>query len=295
MPGFADASRPALKSLGRVSVEAKQAVDEGAEEVPLLARSGRDAERTTEPVKDLAHDIDDPRRIVEYDTRAERTCDDRTKPCWATGRDGPTGYTGMEGLLNYAYYLAGATNQVDQVSHILHVGIYTVGDFGDPCGAGWWTGHEPDGVLTGVPKEGGGKTTDFLEADPCVSWLGASQPGINEDLGLPPYDPAVCPNGSLAPELCDPAGPEIRAKRGKVRKPGDIKAVAKQLAERAPRAERADESNERDGKPRPLNGLTDLLGPVVADLPLVGQNKGQRRDSTGLDALLGVLFGEPGR
>ena len=39
-------------------------------------------------------------------------------------------------------------------------------------------------------------TTNILEADRCVSWLGANQPGINQDLGLPPYDPSVCPEGT---------------------------------------------------------------------------------------------------
>ena len=30
------------------------------------------------------------------------------------------------------------------------------------------------------------------------AWLGPNQPGINEDLGLPPYDPSVCPDGHRA-------------------------------------------------------------------------------------------------
>jgi virulence factor Mce-like protein len=315
LPGFADASRPALRSLGRASVEAKKAVDEGAEEVPLLRRSGRNAKRATEPVKHFARDIDDPGRIVEYDRRAARTCDDDSKPCWATGRTGPTGYTGMEGLLNYAYFLAGATNQVDQVSHILHVGIYTVADQGDPCGAGWWTGREPDGELTGVPAEGGGRTTDFLESDLCVSWLGASQPGINEDLGLPPYDPAVCPEGSVAPELCDPGGEPVKAPRGKLRRPGDIKAIAKQLAGKRGGSQRSSAPGKAGGESKPAPGpLGDLLDPVLPDSPLgqagetledlgdgLGKGLGVRFErrrgdrSDGLELLLGVLFGGAAR
>ena len=131
-----------------------------------------------------------------------------TRPGRATraGRPAPTGYTGFEGLLNYAYYLAGATNQVDQIGHLLHVNIYSVGDNGSPCGGTFWTGGEPGTPTFGVPAADGGLTTKLRDAATCVSWLGPNQPGINQDLGLGPYDPSVCPEGSDAPELCRPAG-----------------------------------------------------------------------------------------
>ena len=65
-----------------------------------------------------------------------------------------------------------------------------------------------------MPAAGGGTTTDILDADRCVAWLGDSAPGINEDLGLPRYDPSVCPNGTeperAAEELCDPDVPSNR-------------------------------------------------------------------------------------
>jgi hypothetical protein len=55
-----------------------------------------------------------------------------------------------------------------------------------------------------VPKAGGGTTTNFNEIDPCVAWLGPTQPGINQDIGSPRYDASVCPNGSSDLSLCDP-------------------------------------------------------------------------------------------
>ena len=43
------------------------------------------------------------------------------------------GYTGLEGLLNYAYYQPGALNQYDQIGHSLHFTLYNV--FTGQCGA----------------------------------------------------------------------------------------------------------------------------------------------------------------
>ena len=47
-----------------------------------------------------------------------------------------------------------------------------------------------------------------MEIADCATWLGPNQPGINEDLGLPQYDPSVCPGGTFPEhareDLCDP-------------------------------------------------------------------------------------------
>ncbi len=212
-PDFADNGRVALTSLGVASEVGEAAAEEAGEETDALRRSGRDAPAITELLKDLLRDIDDPRRAVEIDARAARTCDDPTRSCWATGRAAPTGYTGMEGVLNYAYYLAGATNQVDAISHLLHVNIYSAGPVGNPCGT-WFTGGEPGSANFGVPASDGGLTTNIHDAAPCVSWLGPNQPGLNYEVNLPPYDPSVCPEGSDAPELCNPAGASATATGG---------------------------------------------------------------------------------
>jgi hypothetical protein len=105
----------------------------------------------------------------------------------------------MEGLLNYVYYQAGALNQFDAVGHLLHFSLFDVGL--GPCG-NYNAGNT-------VPARGGGQTTNLLDADPCVSWTGPAQPGINQNPGLTdisPYDPSVCPDGSTDLQLCDPNG-----------------------------------------------------------------------------------------
>jgi hypothetical protein len=118
------------------------------------------------------------------------------------------GYTGLEALLNYVYYQAGALNQYDQYGHLLHFSLFDVG--ASPCGS-YNAGDNPSdnapppgGHSIGVPKAGGGTTTSFSQADPCVSWLGPTQPGINQNIGAPRYDKSVCPDGSKDTSLCDP-------------------------------------------------------------------------------------------
>jgi hypothetical protein len=138
---------------------------------------------------------------VEIDERAARDTG-RTNP--EPGQRDTKGYTGFESLLNWLYYLVGTTNQFDSVAHSMHINLNTFET--GPCGH-VTSGRDPETGEVGVPAEGGGLTTNIVDAARCVQWLGPNQPGINEDLGLPPYDPRVCPNGTepvAAEYLCDP-------------------------------------------------------------------------------------------
>jgi hypothetical protein len=175
-----------------------------------LAEAGKDAPVTAEILADFLRDLDDPRRVVEINDAAAAT----------TGRTGEQpgtrntmGYTGFEGLLNYAYYQSLALNQFDRAGHTLHIGLQEV--FTGPCGA-FSTGRNPTTGDYGIPTDGGGTTTSFDEAPRCGTWLGPNQPGVNEDLGLPKYHPSVCPQGTAPDrariELCDMADP-ARARR----------------------------------------------------------------------------------
>jgi len=202
LPDFNPAATDSVVSLGKASVVGERALEKGRDEIAQLA----DAAKTSfSPANDLANflrDIDDPDRAIETDRRANRD----------TGRKGETGYTGMEGLLNYVYYQTGAINQFDEVGHLLHFSIFEIDE--GPCGAFNAGEYEEE---KGVPNaDGSGATTDILQANRCVAWLGDNQPGLseNDDLGeLPPYSPKVCPNGSSAPELCNPAGTARSASR----------------------------------------------------------------------------------
>ena len=209
LPAFNRATQRSLVSLGKAAVPGRRALTLGVKNGTFAAL--RDAADqgpvTTELLKDFLNDIDDPRRIVELDTRAEKTCEDKTQSCYATGRDGPTGYLGTEGVLNYIYYLAGALNNYDGVGHLLHFSLYDV--FAGPCGS--YNSQQS------YPANGGGRTDNILEAEECVSWLGRNQPGITpghleEDLGIPKYHPSVCDeNDSTDYDICDPNAPPRRA------------------------------------------------------------------------------------
>jgi virulence factor Mce-like protein len=220
LPAFNKASERSLTSLGRAAVVGRQALTQGKDEIQALAKSGKNAYPVANTLDKLLLDLDSPSRHIETDQRAARTCNDKTAPCWSTGRKAPTGYDGFEGLLNYVYYQTGAINQYDAYGHALHISLFDIG--ATPCGQGYNAGdnpadnNPPPGNHTiGVPdKSGEGTTTSLTNANQCVAWLGPNQPGINQDIGQPPYDPSVCPHGSTDPSLCNPAGPGASSQEG---------------------------------------------------------------------------------
>lgn len=192
LPAFNRSATTGLQALGRASVTGRSALRKGRDEIKQLGKSAKKSFATADDLTKFLRDIDDPNRAVEVDARAARD----------SGRKAPTGYTGMEGLLNYLYYQTLAINQYDQVGHLLHFSIFEVATA--PCSE-YNAGMYHDQV--GVPNaDGSAATTDVRQANRCVAWLGDSQPDINEPLNLPPYDPSVCPDGSTDTSLCDPAG-----------------------------------------------------------------------------------------
>lgn len=184
LPAFNYAADPAIRALGRASVVGRGALSHGKDEITALRQSTRKAYPAADQIANFLVDLDNPQRRVETDARAATD----------TGRPAPTGYTGMEGLLNYAYYQTTSTNQYDQIGHLLH---FTITDAGLSACGNYNAGPT-------VPAAGGGQTTNASDAAGCVSWLGPDQPDINDPLNLPAYDPSVCPNGSNDLSLCDP-------------------------------------------------------------------------------------------
>jgi ABC-type transporter Mla subunit MlaD len=223
LPGFNDATRVSLESLGDAGKVGKKALNKGREEIDALDKAGDRATSVGEILADFLRDIDDESRIVEENESAAGD----------TGDPGREGYTGLEGLLNYAYYQAGALNQFDAIGHLLHFTLYYV-DTG-PCGE-WTSGRdkvdsegdantapvpnpafELDGT-PGLPKDGGGFTTNILDLPRCAGWLGPNQPMINEPFDAQQYHPNVCPDGTepieAEQELCDANPNTLSAKQG---------------------------------------------------------------------------------
>ena len=204
LPAFNASSEVSLESLGGAAVVGKRALKRGRDEIAQLRRTAQNAPAVAEMLADFLVDLDDPRRAVEIDERAGT---DTGRKGTEPGTPNTMGYTGLEGLLNYVYYQTGALNQFDQVGHLLHISLYEVGE--NPCSS-----YDTGGRDREVPAEGGGTTSDPGEIARCVIWFGPNQPDINEPLGLPPYDPAACPEGTDAPELCDPNGPSAASRSG---------------------------------------------------------------------------------
>ena len=213
LPGFNDATRVALAGLGEASVVGEQALRRGRDEIEQLAEAGRKAPLTAEILADFLRDLDDPRRAVEIDDRVTpdtgRTDPRRASPTpRATPGSRASSTTPTTRPARSTSTTRSATSSTSASTTC------------SPARAGHFdTGRDPQTGDPGVPAEDGGTTTDILEADNCVSWLGPNQPGINEDLNLPKYDPSVCPNGTEPPaaeqELCSPADPpSSRARAG---------------------------------------------------------------------------------
>ena len=222
LPDFNPAATDSLVSLGKSAVVGQRALNKGRDEIKQLGKSAKNSFPVADNLAKFLRDIDDPNRAVETDTRANVD----------TGRKGETGYTGMEGLLNYVYYQPGAINQYDEIGHLLHFSIFEVGE--GPCSAYSAGEFDPDGpgpedAQPGVPNlDGSAATTDVTQANRCVAWLGDNQPGLNSGPSLPPYDPSVCPGGSSSPEICNSASTLSAKSNTKRRSAGEGIAAAGQ-------------------------------------------------------------------
>jgi hypothetical protein len=139
---FAQASRPAIRSLGHASITGDKAARAAAPTVQLLNGV---AAGTPEAAKDLSivlQHLDDRKNAIEKDPRSP----------------GGQGYTGLEALLQYVYDQTLSTSVYDQNSHIFKVAL-----FASKC-----ANYADVDALKKDPSL----------ATECGSYLGPSQPGI---------------------------------------------------------------------------------------------------------------------
>ena len=282
LPRFNEAAEPSVETLGDAAVVGRQALREGRDEIQALNDASTRAFDAANPIANFLVDLDDPARAVEADTRAAAS----------TGRPAPTGYSGLEGLLNYAYYQTLAINQFDEIGHLLHFIVYEFET--GPCGHYNALAEVPAAGATAPEGEPGySGTTSAADRNRCVSWTGPTQPGINAGPNLPPYDPSVCPNGSTHPDICNPVGPRQTRQTTDAddQQPVPPAAAAPGVAPPA-----AEAPGVGDGQGPNLPGLPDLPngpklpnvpnGPNAPDLPNV-PNTPNVPGLGGLDDLLG--------
>jgi ABC-type transporter Mla subunit MlaD len=245
LPAFNDGAQQSLTALGDAGRVGKFAVANAKEEIAALNQTSTKAFPAADQVATFLESIDDPNNAVEEDAcarhdlreqpgEADRRVQDlnqklgttlhgdQTVACsWSNGEPagpnpsgGSPGFTGMEGLLNYAYVQTNSLNVFDQLGHALGISLVSAPGGNDACG--YQPGVTPEGGATiEVPAKGfnqtGETTTDPREYAECAGILGDAQPGINFGANpsglfgnLPRYDASVCPDGSTNHAICDP-------------------------------------------------------------------------------------------
>ena len=177
--GFANASLPALKSLGQASVTGKQAVDAAAPTVSILnkfaAPTSQGGAGTGELAQNLAivlQDLDTQNRAVEPDPRSP----------------GGKGFSGLQALLQYVFNQTLAINTFGPFGHMLAVDAFV-----NPTCSPYAT----PGTISANLKQDGAAYRQ------CYSWLGPNQPGVNETDPSNPSgcvpDPGGAPPGETGP------------------------------------------------------------------------------------------------
>jgi ABC-type transporter Mla subunit MlaD len=163
---FANASRPAFRSLGKAADVGVVAIRHSREEIEELRKLAVDAPGLAKPLRQLLQTSDDPKRAVDNDPRSKDSAPpspDRNSN--ANNGGARKGFTAMESLLNYIYWQTLALNEFDDISHMLRVVAYIIPD----CA-------EIQNDLRG--PEMGGTAAQAAIRQKCNSYLGPYQPGI---------------------------------------------------------------------------------------------------------------------
>jgi ABC-type transporter Mla subunit MlaD len=239
LPPFDNGAEQSLTSLGDAARVGKVALANSQDEIAALDQSSTKAYPAANEIAKFLESIDNPNNAAEEDScarfdlreqpgeadRRVQSLDkklgttlhgDQTAQCkWANGQQpgsnpsgGNPGYTGMEGLLNYAYVQTNSLNLFDELGHALGITLVSAPGTNNACG--YQTGPQ-------VPALQGGSGSTAMTTDPknfaeCAGILGDKQPGINYGTNpsglfgsLGRYDPSVCPDGSDALSICNPS------------------------------------------------------------------------------------------
>jgi virulence factor Mce-like protein len=165
---FADASRPAVRSLGAMGEVGTKAFHEGKQEIAELRKLSVNAPGFAKPLRQFLQTADDRTRAIENDPRAKETAPPAPDP---TAISGEGGFTAFEAIWNYFFWQTLSINMLDDTAHMLRASLTT-----DPqCMK--WINHKPD------------KAT----IDKCNSYLGPYQPGI---LSPDPLDDGTNPSAA---------------------------------------------------------------------------------------------------
>jgi ABC-type transporter Mla subunit MlaD len=155
---FAEASRPAFRSLGASSDKGLRAVRASSDEINELRRLAENAPRLGKPLRQLLQTADDRTR-GRPDTRAAATATPNTKDPTSIARSKRTAFTAMESVWNYVFWQTLSINEFDSISHQLRVLLI----MGSEC----------------APYANAEMAKQKARQEHCNSWLGPYQPGVN--------------------------------------------------------------------------------------------------------------------
>jgi virulence factor Mce-like protein len=178
--GFANASLPALQSLGQASITGKQAVKAATPTVALLGKFAQPVPELAQNLAIVLADLDNRDRAVEPDPRSP----------------GGKGFTGLEALLQYAFNQEQTINTFGPFGHMLAVDAF-VSQMCSP--------YATPGTIAANLKQYGPTYRQ------CYSWLGPNQQGVNESDPSNPGgcvpDPGGAPPGHTGPQTSAKACP----------------------------------------------------------------------------------------
>jgi virulence factor Mce-like protein len=159
LPGFAHASLPATRALGRASVTGRAAVIAAKPTISLLNQFALHNPELAQNLAIVTHQLDDRAYATERNSRSP----------------GGQGYTGLEALLQFVFNFALGINTYGPYGHMLAVDA-----FYNPLCSPY---ADAQTIAQNIAQYGLART------EQCFSWLGPNQPGVNE---TDPTDPSAC-------------------------------------------------------------------------------------------------------
>jgi hypothetical protein len=154
---FAEASRPAFRSLGEASDKGSRSIRASSDEIEELRRLAADAPRLGKPLRQLLQTADDRSR-GRPDTRAAATAPPNPDPT-SIAKSRRTAFTAMESVWNYVFWQTNSINEFDSISHVLRVLLIV----GSEC----------------APYANADEAKNKQRQEHCNSYLGPYQPGVN--------------------------------------------------------------------------------------------------------------------
>jgi ABC-type transporter Mla subunit MlaD len=207
---FSSVSQPALNELGKASALGNQAVLAAQPSVTALSQFAPGVPELSSNLQTVLQHLDNRNYAVERDPRSA----------------GGLGFTGLESLINYAFWQSTAINSFDANNHLLSVALFV------------------SATCSPYPANSAVAAAAHNASNPlnkCISWLGPTQPGIT---------------------VPDPTASAGAARRGRTRTPANQPAPAPMPTPAIPMTTPATTQTQSAPASSGQNPLTQTTGAV---------------------------------